>query len=171
MTIPPGTQWSSQRLNGKERYHFQWFSSSKDNRMKHKNFLAIYVIYLVISSSYLSWDLSTIVFTEGIKEKTKKSVLVSPSWMRKSHSCECLWDCESLVSAWGRFKILVTHFAMLLDTRLLTRGHSFPLHRSVAISHIRAIPQTPPQIEDMTTDHIASRQISILMRHLKVWRV
>jgi hypothetical protein len=29
--------------------------------------------------------------------------------------------------------------------------------------------QAPPQIEDMTTHHVASRQISILMRYLKAW--
>jgi hypothetical protein len=29
------------------------------------------------------------------------------------------------------------------------------------------MPQTPPQVEDMTTDHISSRQISILMRYLR----
>ena len=38
------------------------------------------------------------------------------------------------------------------------------LHRVVAISHMRAMPQTPPNVEDMTCGHVCSRQISILMR-------
>jgi hypothetical protein len=31
--------------------------------------------------------------------------------------------------------------------------------------------QDPPQVKDVTTGHVASRQISILMRYLNAWRL
>jgi hypothetical protein len=40
----------------------------------------------------------------------------------------------------------------------------------VATSHLKTRPQTPPLAEDMTSGHIGSRQISILMRYIKAWR-
>jgi hypothetical protein len=45
------------------------------------------------------------------------------------------------------------------------------LHRFVAISHVRTMPRAPPQIEDMTSGHIASIQTSVLMRYLKALRI
>jgi hypothetical protein len=45
------------------------------------------------------------------------------------------------------------------------------LQNSVDISHIREMPQAPPQVEDMTTDHVASRQISVLMRDIKAQKL
>jgi len=51
--------------------------------------------------------------------------------------------------------------------RLLATAH----HRSVATSHLRAMPHSPPQVEAMTTGHGASGQISIIMRYLKAWRL
>jgi hypothetical protein len=44
------------------------------------------------------------------------------------------------------------------------------LHKFVAIGHVRAIPQTPLQVEDVICGHVETRQISILMRYLKAWR-
>jgi hypothetical protein len=43
-------------------------------------------------------------------------------------------------------------------------------HRFVAISHVRTMPQTPPQEENVTCSHVASRQISILIMYVKAWR-
>jgi hypothetical protein len=43
-------------------------------------------------------------------------------------------------------------------------------HTFVAISHMRATPQAPPQIVDMACGHVDSRQISILIMYLKSWR-
>jgi hypothetical protein len=40
----------------------------------------------------------------------------------------------------------------------------------MAIGHVRAMPQAPLLIEDVTCGHIGSRQISILMRYLEDWR-
>jgi hypothetical protein len=45
------------------------------------------------------------------------------------------------------------------------------LHRFVTISLIRAKPQAPLNVEDITTGQVSSRQISILMRYLKVSRL
>lgn len=54
----------------------------------------------------------------------------------------------------------------------LIPGHQAPVtshspHRFVAVSHIRAMPQAPPQVEDRTYSHVGSRQISIYNEVLK----
>ena len=56
-------------------------------------------------------------------------------------------------------------FCLFLGTRVLSLAES--PHIFVAISHMRAMSQASPQVEDMTCGHIGSRQISILMRYLE----
>ena len=41
-------------------------------------------------------------------------------------------------------------------------------HWFVAICHVRAMPEAPPHVENVTYGNIGSRQISILMRYLNI---
>ena len=59
-------------------------------------------------------------------------------------------------------------FHLFLGTRPLSL--TVAPHRFVAISHVRAMLQASPHIKDVTSGHIGSRQISILMMYLKAWR-
>ena len=80
-----------------------------------------------------------------------------------------LWDHERQPDFWLS-QVYNTSDPAEIILQGMVGGCSSILHNSVVISHVRAMPQAPPQVEDVTCGHIGSRQISILMRYLKAWR-